>query len=763
MEKQLIARLGQEFTYEDWNNTSGYIRNSIDHVVKDAVLAGRGWSDFQVLETGTAEVTVKPGRVYNAGAVFVSEADVVFDLLSVLPAVNQKWVGIVGFGSTVDIDIQPRDFLIDVTTGSTEPSAVALQRLRKANIATVAGVEAPQPAKPAIAAENIIIAWALLDATGVVSISINNDARVPNTYLEKLRTDDLFAWRASVGSQIESLRSDLAAIKALLAERGDSRFIQQVAIDVARLKEAMEIEEGYTDYDADRFLDAGESATTDVNFLAKVEEGIRFSPDAAQLEALEVFNPVNPDVKISSGFLLPNYTDVKRFEVGPYFEGLPIAQYPFQAHQMVQRTMSRTRIRYGEETTICTNSAWWRSGRYDPVTRIFSANGETFEVEELIFNDGRRQGYRMRRFWIDTYEEPYWDRITVDHTINGSQIGQTYLNGADGWLTAIGLFFTAKGATGNVDVSLCLTKYGQPDLDNVLNKVTLDVADIRVAADGTIETKVPFPATFLEAGKRYAIVLTTGGNHFVAMALGTQYAQGSFFYNVDGAYQMGTATKDLCFSLYFAKFNRTRTIVELESLSLSGGIALIDILAPMLVPGSCDLTFEVQVAGEWSPLAEVVSGNTVLYGLPPLLPFRAVFTGTTDVQAGINLVQSVLRYSRPRTTFKHISTNYTLATGTQSFKVVAIIENYKEANHDCTCTIRANGAGGEINPATTVDEELDPPADPRSSAHKRIRRTFTWTSAQLTTPMTSVRITMNGSTTSALDTWHVAERVHLAF
>jgi hypothetical protein len=761
MSKVVIYRDRQEIQAADLGNTGANGQAALDHVVKDAVLAGKGWSDFQVLETGTAEITVKPGRIYNAGAVYLAEADTVFDLLSVLPAVNQKWVGIVGFGATVDIDIQPRDFLIDVTTGATEPSAVAMQRLRKANIATVAGVEAPQPAKPAIAAENVIIAWALLDATGVVSISINGDARVPNTFLEKLRTDDLFAWRAAVGSQIESLRSDLAAIKALLAQRGDSSFVQQIAFDVARVKEALELEDGYTSYDADRFLDVVESDTTNVNFLAKVEEGIRFSNDAANQEALEVFNPVNPDVIISSGFLLPKYVDLMRFRVGPYFESIPIAQYPYQSHSMVQRTMSRTRIRYGEETTQCTNSAWWRAGRLDPVSNIFTRGGETFEVVEAHVNGSNH--FRLRRFWIDTYEEKYWDRITVDYTVQGSQIGQTYLNGADGWLSAIGLFFTAKGATGNVDVSLCLTKYGQPDLENVLNKVTLDVADILVAADGSIETKVPFPATYLEAGKRYAIVLTTGGNHYVAMAQGTQYAQGSFFYNVDGAYQMGTATKDLCFSLYFAKFNRTRTIVELESMSLSGGIALIDILAPMIVPGSCDLTFEVQVAGEWSPLAEVTSGNTVLYGLPPLLPFRAVFTGTTDVQAGVNLAQSSVRYSRPRTTFKHISNNYTLGTGTQSFKVVAIIENYKEANHDLTCTIRANGAGGEINPATTVDELLDPPADARSVDHKRIRRTFTWTPTQITSAMSSVRVTLNGATSSALDTWHVAERVHLAF
>lgn len=762
MEKRVIFRDRQEVQSEDLTNIGDFAASSLDHVVKDAVLDTRGWSDFLVIESGTAEITVKPGRVYNAGAVYLAAADVVFDLLSELPATNQKWAAIVGYGNTNDVDVQPRDFLIDVTTGATEPAAVAMQRLRKANIATVVGVEAPQPVKPVVAAENIVIAWALLDATGVVTITLVEDNRVPNTYREKLRTDALFVWKDLIGPQIESLKSDLAAIKAQLAQRGDVRFIQQVAIDVARVKEALEIEDGYTDYDADRFLDTDESDIDHVNFLAKVEEGVRFSDEAADEEALEIFNPVNPDVTISSGFLLPKYTDSKRFAVGPFFESLSISQYQYQAHEMVQRTMARTRIRYGETKSVCTNAAWWKSGRYDSAKKTFTKGGETWE---LLSGDASKnhQTVRLRRFWVDTYEELYWDRITVDHTINGQQISQTYLNGADGWLSAIGLYFTQKGNTGNVDVALCLTKYGQPDLENVLNKVTLDGADIKVSGDGTVETKVVFPATYLEAGKRYGIVITTGGNHYVAMAQGTQYAQGTFFFSVDGAYQQGTANKDMMFALYFAKFNKPRTIVELESLSLSGGITDIDILAPMLVPQSCDLTFEVQVAGDWAPIAEVVSGNTVLYGLPPLLPFRATFNGTTDVQPGINLIESVLKFSRPRTTFKHISEVYTLASGTQSFKVVAILENYKEANHNLTCTIQQDGAGGEINPGSTVDEEMDPPIDARSVDHKRIRRTFTWTNTQLTTSMETARITMNGATTSALDTFHVAERVHLAF
>ena len=763
MEKTVTFRARQEVQPADLNNIALFARASLDHIVADGIENGKSWVDFTVARTAIAQITVGVGRLYNSGAVYVSEAPVVFDLLSSLPGANSRWVAIVTWGDTVDDDTQPRGFLIDATTRATEPKAVTMRAVRRANIGTVVGVAAPQPSKPVIDASNVVIAWALLSSTDVVSITLNTDAQLPRLSDEQDRINELAYWRTQVGPRIDSLADLIARLRADISVSANSRLLDTVAMDVARLKENAELEVGYTDYAADRFLDDTDSDTTNVNFLAKVEEGVRFSDEAANETDLDVFNPLNPDVTISSGFLLPKYTDAKRFSVGPFYEELSISQYQYQTHSMVQKTMSRQRIRYGETVTVCTNSAWFRSGRYDAAQKVFYKDGDTWEV--ITGNPAvNHTTVRLRRYWVDTYEEHYWDRITVDHVVQGQQIGQTFLNPQDGWLTALGLFFTQKSGTGNVHVSIAqVTDSGTPDLKSLLNVTTLNVADIQAAADGSVETKLPFPATFLEAGRRYAIVLTTGGNHYVAMASGTAYAQGTFFNSVDGAYQQGSFDKDLMFSLYFASFSRPRTVVELEPISLSGGVAFIDIMAPLVRPGSTELSFEIQVAGVWTALGDVATGNTVLFGLPPLLPFRAVFVGTTDVQAGINLAESRLRFSRPRTTLKHISTAYTLAAAADDFKVVAILENYYEANHNLTCTIQLNGAGGAVSPATTVDEELDPPMDPRDANHKRIRRTFTWTPTQITAPMTSVTITMDGATTSALDTFHVAERVHLAF
>lgn len=761
MEKLVLFRERQEVTADDLSNTGAFAQASIDHVVHDGIQDGNGWAEFNVAETGVAEVTVDPGRLYFSGAVYVAEDDTVFDLIGVLPNTNYKWVAIVGYGNTVETDTQPRDFLIDATTGATEPAAVSMQKLRKAEIATIVGVEAPQPSKPTIGSGNILIAWVYLDPTGVVSISMAEEYRLPQAARNAQDIDALEAWKDTVGPQIDALRSLIASLQAQLDNVASNEIdIDPLYIDMARVKEQLEIEDSYTDYDADRFLDDSESDTVDVNYLALVQEGVRFSDEASQVTNLDVFNPLNPDVVVSNNMLLPKYTEVQRLKVHPYNEELSISQYTYQTHSMRKRTVSKTRIRYGESKTVCTNSRWWRSGRYDSVNQTFSVDGETWEV----LPDSRGKHKRLRRFWYDTYEEHYWDRITVNHNINGQQIAQTFLNASDGWLTSIGLYFTRVGGTGNVDVALAEVKHGAPDVDNLINSTTLNVADMKASSDGTVETKVTFPATFLEGGKRYAIVLTTGGNHYVAMAHGTQYAQGTFFYSVDGAYQMGNFEKDMMFALYFANFPKVRTVVDLETLSLSGGITDIDILAPMILPESCSLTFEVQISGSgvWVPIEEAAA-NTAFAGLPSSMYFRAVFTGTNDVQPGINMLDSVLMYSRPRTTFKHISTDYSLASPTQSFKVVAILENYYETNHNLDAKILIGGTGSEIAHATVTDVELDPPVDARSANHKRIKRTWTWTNVQITAPMSSVAIVLNGTTSSALDTFHVAERIHLAF
>jgi hypothetical protein len=757
MERNVIFRDRQEVQAGDLLNIGSFGRDSLDHVVNDGITSDLKYTGFSVTAASGTEVDIATGRLFDGGKVYVREAVHSIDFLGSLPLSTEKIIAIVAYGATQETDLQPRDFLTNVDSGATEPSSVAMESLRYAQIGTSAGTEAATPAKPTIPSTQLVIAWVTLDTGGIKSIEQNTDGLLPSVKSNAARLTSVETWRDTVGNRLDTLASDIAGLADSAADTADNSMIESVAADVARVKELLELEDSYTDYGADRFLDTGESDTDNVNFLAKVEEGVRFSNDAEDEFALQLFNPIDPTVMTSGNVLLPKYSHKRRLTVDGYQQQLSISQYAFQTVSYVKKYMSRQRIRYGESKTVCTNSRWWRGGTYNSATGVLRVGNETWQVT----NTNHHKWKRVRKFWYDTYTVPYWDKIITDHTVNGSVVAQTFLNSQVGWMTQLHLYFQSVGPSGDVTVLLCETEAGKPNPNKVIGDVTFSHGDMVVGWNA-----VAFPATLLEPGKRYGLVLITGGNHYVGLANGSRYAQGTLFYSTDGEYYQGDLTKDLMFAIDCAEFEANRIEVEMDALSLSGGISDIDLMAQMAVPDGASLTFEIQPGGSgaWSPLDEVVSGNTVLYGLPALCKFRAVFTGTPDSHAGINLVTSRMNISRPRTTFEHLSEAVTFAGTTQSLKITVLLENYKEANHDLTCVIDdVTNASNDIAPATTTDVDLGVDENGDSADHKRIKRTFEWTATELASATGEIVIKLSGTTSSALDVFHVSERVHLAF
>lgn len=756
MHKQTIFHQNMQGLASDHNDLQAFTQQTFDHLVADAISDGQAYAGFLTAKTGTAEVTVEPGRLYKAGKIYTRETQAVIDLFSQLPISTQRYVAIVVSGATVDTEDEPRKFLIDATERTTQVTTVSTVRHRAATVSTVAGAESANPQKPTVSSDLVTLGWALLDTAGVVSVEMNAAEQLDSVLANAGRIGVLEAWRAAIGQRIDTLASDITKLNQALSGLAGENMLLSLVADVARLKEISELPDTYADYGADRFLTEDESDTQNVNYLAKIEEGVRFPNEAEDVSALALFNPIDPLVTVSNGFLLPKYTDVLRLAVEDKIGELSISQYSPQTLDVVQLTRSRQRIRYGEDKTILQNSNWWLSGKYDPVKGVFYKDGDTWEV---VSSPGVGfDYYRLRKFWLDTYEETYWDRIVTPIQMTGSVIAQTWLNSQDMWLSKIELPITQVGPSGNLDVVICQTRDGKPDIKNAIARVTVDHADLKTYPEWT---SVPMPAVFLDAGQRYAMVLITQGNHYVGIASGADFAQGTLFYSTDGAFFQGDLTQDMMFRLYAAKFDHPRIEVKLDALSLSGGITDIDILAPMTVPEGTSVRFEVMPSGgSWTPLDEVISGNTVLYGLPPLLEFRVVMLGTTDIMPGIGLTGSEVRISRPRTTFKHISTSILPAAPTQSIRVIVQMANYYEANHDLTATIDdvTNSSNG-IAPSSVVDEDLGAVDD---ANHRRIRRTFEWTATELSAT-SEFKINLDGTTSSALDTFIVEERVHLTF
>lgn len=746
MESRVIFQDGMDADPADHNTLQSYVEASADNIVADAIIAARGFAGFAAAKTGVTQVTVDPGRLYDGGRRFAKNLDTVFEFATQLPVATLKYATIVVWGQTVDTSASPREFLIDEETGATEPRVVALERARVANVQVVfAASENANPVPPILDANLLGVANVLLSTTGVVSVEMIGDNEVPNLDEVDLRVRAAEAFVAAAEPRFASLASDIAALANGQKQTVRTDVFERMLGRVALLEAKSGIPQNAVDSAADFFLSLDHSDPAFSGFSAKTEEGIRLPPAAANEQAIALFNPLDPAAKIANTIMLPAYDRTLRLSVGPRTGEVGISTYTYQTFTMVQKTMSRIRIRYGTEFSVCTNSAFWRTGAYDPVSQTFTRAGETFQVLNPQ-DTGRHTAIRLRQFWYDAYEEPYWDRITVDHTVSGSQIAETFPVGQDLWLDAVGLFFTQVAASGTVHVALCeATQYGIPDLDNVVAVATVNQSDLKLYPTETI---VPIGPVFLSAAKRYAIVITTGANHYVATTAGENFPSGTFFTVIDGAYAQGDGTRDLCFKLYTCKFRSSRAVIQINPMSLSGGIADIDINTDAIVPKSCSLTFEIQISGVWYPLDGV--DETVLGAggyIPPLLPMRAVFVGAPEIMPGIKLLNSVVKYSRPATTFRHISSIRTLPSSSTAIRVTAHLEYFVEANHDLDCKILTGAGYATVNNAASYTDVTNEDGS--------IDRTFVFT---LGAGVTTYRIDFRGTVTSALDIFHIAWR-----
>lgn len=745
MEQQITFRDRQELQAADFNDTQRFSHEALTHVVADALTANRHYIGAAVSATGATQIRVELGRLYQAGEVFAWNDSVSLDLFEYLPLATKRMVSVVVWGQEADVQIEPRDFLLDLATGQTEPQAVAMRRDRLANVNTLPGAEAADPQPPVLQVTTLEIARVVLTPGGIESITMTVANRLPNLGDHEQRTTAIEGWRAIAEPRISTLSSDVAALAQVLVGKADIMRVRGLAADIGRLKEAAMLPDIFADWGADHLLDEDESDIAHAAYSALVDEGIRF-PWAGQAEiALALFNPYNSAVRQSNGMILPQYSERARLSTVSTVTGdVAIGQYQYQTSDLMLGTATRQRIRYGATRTVCTNSQWWQTGFYDPNTRIFYKDGETFVVEDPQDALINHRWLRLVQYWVDTYDEPYWWVESTTHTINGSRVAQTLLNAQNGWLTGIDLYFTVKDATGPVTIILTETKLGLPDLAKAVVNVTLQPAAMNPYPAAT---QVAIPPTFLRAGTRYAIVLVTGGDHRLATVDGTVFTQGTLFYGLDGDYYQGDATKDLMFALRFANFSNPRTVVDMNPIMLAGGIADLDFLHQVIVPPSCELHFEYQVNGLWRTVGP--AGAAALGGLPAMLPLRAVFVGSNDVMPGLWLTGSRLRASRPGTTFVHYSAPRVLANPTSSIEVQLLLEGWNAAHHTCTPALEI--AGQDVAATSVVDEV-------RAADSIMRRATFA-----LGMPTSSYRIKVSGTTDNALVGYHVAERVDVAF
>mgnify|MGYP000179830600 FL=1 len=182
MFKKVIFRDRQELQAQDLNNVEEFTDNSLQALIEDAVSERAHYTGFGVIQQGTTEIRVEQGRLYKNGNIFVLEQAQEINLFQYLPMATKRICAVVVWGSEVETEVEPRDFLIDVVQGTTEPRAVAMQKLRLANVNIVPGVESADPQPPAIQEGLVPVAYIHLTTTGIEKIE-----RLERYVLPKLR------------------------------------------------------------------------------------------------------------------------------------------------------------------------------------------------------------------------------------------------------------------------------------------------------------------------------------------------------------------------------------------------------------------------------------------------------------------------------------------------------------------------------------------------------------------------------------------------
>lgn len=721
MEKQVIFRDRQELQSADLNAIGQHAGDAIAHLVLDAVSGALKFTGGAVSAKSATEVDVAALRFYNGGKVYASEQLETLNLFQYLPLVAKKCVAVVVWGEVIDTDVQPRDFLVDLTTGATEPQAVAMAKLWKANVNLQPGNESVDPQPPVLQTGTLAIALVYLTPGGVERIELQDASRLPTLQGHEQRLFEHEAWRTQAEPRISSIATDLAGLAKKTMSLVGRDTVVELANDVARLKAKVNLPTAYASYESDYYGNTDKTDAAGVGYSAAVRNGLLF-PTAGQASVgLALFNPYDAGIKRSAeDLVLPAYTDRARIQTSGYSGDISASQYQVQSQTIREYTATVWDYTYGWNYNYY--NGWWNNWYWN----YYGYNWGWYGY----------YGYRVAR------QETRYELQTVTTSYNGAIIGQTFLVSNAMWLTKVGLQFTQIGASGDVMVAVCETEGGKPDLLKTLTRVTVARGDLKKYPE---ETAIPVPPVLLEAGKRYALVLITQGDHRLATVSGNDYTQGTLFFGTDGDYFTGDLTKDLMFCLYAAQFAQPRVEVVLQSVSLAGGISDINIAAPQIVPDGCELRYEIQVGGKWYPLGDAAMR---LSTLPDIVPLRMVLLGTSDLAPAFRLAPNAITGSRAATSLAHWSTLRTLAAPSSSITVQVVVAQWDAAHHTLACEIKSGAT--TYTPATTVVRD-----EPDGQA-KRI--TFTFTPPAIST----YAIKLTGARSAASAPFVVVERTDVA-
>lgn len=669
----------------------------------DAIGYPAHWAAFTVARKSAQEITVSAGRYVAGEIVFAQDAPTDMNLQLHIPAAasDQRWVAILLRGKEVT-DTATRPF----ETSDDPETSVIVNRTTPKTIRRVVelivqpGDANPVPVKPVVASTDACIAFVLLTSSGIDAIEPGNSDRVKTLYEVEGRVTALEVDLDALFMRTETIETQIVNIKAKLTEIPRPVIIRQMQRDIGAARLKVDLPDEARAYVFDNGLIPDRWDMTHVDWLARIEEGVRFGFAAEAQARLEVQAEDDPKIYFRGRRMVPAFDEVTRIANASLDSTLLISQLVHTEITAIRKEASRVRLTYGPTQWACENQAGWSAlGGDARVGQIFNIGGEEFQIVDIRANGGPgHQTYGVRQIRYESYNEVYWEYVTEEFGLNGSIYGQTFLVAQPMQATSLELSFARVGNDGDVHVLIVeTTAGGVPRFDAVLAKGILKHADIKVGWN-----KVELPITLLESGKRYAFVTVTTGAHALHISASNKYTGGTQFLTTDGAFAQGSMETDICFKLNAARYRSPRTVIPMRALNLADGMTQIDMLFAGWVPGGCQLGWEIRPSGSavWTELDDGDPATNPLVGLPASVELRMVMMGTADLQPMIQLDdKAISRVARNRSTMRAVSESLPFGFSTTHIQTQYTLDSFDADRHTFTPAIMVGNV--VIDPDTT--------------------------------------------------------------
>lgn len=700
--KRVLFSEAEIADHSDFQEIGEHAQASTDGIWMDAIGYPAHWAAFTVSKKSAQEVTVSAGRYVNGEIVFEQAAPTDLNLQLHIPvaASDQRWVALLLRGEEVE-ETENRPFEasedpeVSEIVNRTTPKTIK----RIVTLITQNGEANPVPVKPIVASTDACIAFVLLKSTGIDTIEPGNESRVKTLYEVEGRVAAIEIDLDSLFLRTETIETQIVNIWGKLTEIPRPEIIRQMQRDIGAARLKIDLPDEARAYAYDNALVPDLWDNTHVDWLARIEEGVRFGFAATVQARLEVQAEDDPKIAFRGRRLVPAFDEVTRIANTSLDASLNISQLVHLNTTLIRKEVSRTRVTYGPTQWACENAAGWSVlGGNARVGQIFSVNGELFEVVETYGGSKGHKTYGVRQIRYESYVEPYWEYVTEAVGVNGSVYAQTFLVAQPMQLTSIDLSFARVGVDGDVHVFIVeTTTAGTPKFDAMLAQGVFTHADLVTGWNRCL-----LPITLLESGKRYAFVTVTTGAHSLHTSGANKYTGGSQFLTTDGAFAQGSTETDFCFRLNGARYRSPRTVVPMQALNLADGMTQIDFIFAGWIPGGCELGWEIRPAGTdaWIELDDGDPTTNPLVGLPASVELRMVMLGTTDLQPMIQLDEkAVSRVARNRNSLVAVSDVINFGLSSSSIVTQYTVDSFDAARHTFTPSIMVGAA--VVNPTTT--------------------------------------------------------------